>query len=165
MTTKDMKTPGTPASDAGGGVNTGVAVIGFFLCFLAGVAVMWAYDQKRLHNGEISADTVAASGGAWDDSDSPVPISAKDPMWGKRDAPATVVVFSDFQCPFCSRVEPTLDQVRQAYGPDKVRIVWKNNPLPFHPNAKPAPTSNRGIPLTITGTAASPMIRANIGAM
>jgi hypothetical protein len=36
------------ASDAGGGVNTGVAVIGFFLCFLAGVAVMWAYDQKRL---------------------------------------------------------------------------------------------------------------------
>jgi AsmA protein len=35
----------------------------------------------------------------------------------------------------------------------------------LHPNAKPAPTSNRGIPLTITGTAASPSIRANIGAM
>jgi len=35
----------------------------------------------------------------------------------------------------------------------------------LHPNAKPAPTSNRGIPLTITGTASSPTIRANIGAM
>jgi AsmA protein len=35
----------------------------------------------------------------------------------------------------------------------------------LHPNAKPSPTSERGIPLTITGTAASPTIRANIGAM
>jgi len=47
------------------------------------------------------------------------------------------VVFSDFQCPFCSRVEPTLKQVEQSYG-DKVRIVWKHKPLPMHPNAKPA---------------------------
>jgi protein-disulfide isomerase len=150
MTTKDIKDAPTSASDAGGGVNTGVAVIGFFLCFLAGVAVMWGYDQKRLHSGEISADTAAASGGAWDDTDSPVPVSSKDPMWGKRDAPVTVVVYSDFQCPFCSRVEPTLAQVRQTYGPDKVRMVWKNNPLPFHPNAKPAAEAAQGV-FTTTG--------------
>src|SRR5215472_3421513 len=150
MTTKETKDAPTSASDAAGGVNTGVAVIGFFLCFLAGVAVMWGYDQKRLHSGEISADTVAASGGAWDDSDSPIPISAKDPMWGKRDAPVTVVIYSDFQCPFCSRVEPTLAQVRQTYGPDKVRMVWKNNPLPFHPNAKPAAEAAQGV-FTLAG--------------
>ena len=35
----------------------------------------------------------------------------------------------------------------------------------LHPNSKPAPASNRGIPITITGTASSPSIRANIGAM
>jgi protein-disulfide isomerase len=59
-------------------------------------------------------------------------------VWGKRDAPVTVVIFSDFECPFCSRVEPTLDQVKQTYGPDKVRLVWKNEPLPFHQKARPA---------------------------
>jgi protein-disulfide isomerase len=74
-----------------------------------------------------------------------VAISSRDPMWGKRDAPVTIVEFSDFQCPYCSRVEPTLDQVRTAYGPDKVRIVWKNNPLPFHQNAKPAAEAGQGV--------------------
>jgi protein-disulfide isomerase len=82
---------------------------------------------------------------AWDDSESPVPVSSKDPMWGNRDAPVTVVVYSDFQCPYCSRVEPTLDQVRQTYGPDKVRVIWKNNPLPFHQNAKPAAEAAQGV--------------------
>jgi protein-disulfide isomerase len=143
--TQDTKNAPATASDAGGGVNTGVAIIGFVLCFLMGVVVMWGYDQKRLHSGEITADTAGTAGGAWDDSDSPVPISSKDPMWGKRDAPVTVVVYSDFQCPFCSRVEPTLDQVRTTYGPDKVRMVWKNNPLPFHQNAKPAAEAAQGV--------------------
>jgi protein-disulfide isomerase len=142
---KESKGATPHASDAGGSVNTGVAVIGFLLCFLGGVVVMWAYDQKRLHNGEITADNGSAATGAWDDSDSPVPISAKDPMWGKRDAPVTVVIYSDFQCPFCSRVEPTLDQVKSTYGPDKVRLVWKNNPLPFHQNAKPAAEAAQGV--------------------
>jgi protein-disulfide isomerase len=133
------------ASAEGGGVNTGVAIIGFFLCFLAGVALMWGYDQRRLRSGEISADTQAAGGGAWDDSESPVPISSKDPAAGKRDAPVTIVIYSDFQCPFCSRVEPTLDQVRSTYGSDKVRTIWKNNPLPFHQNAKPAAEAAQGV--------------------
>jgi protein-disulfide isomerase len=145
---KDTKDPQAPAADAGTGpgVNTGVAVIGFLLCFLAGVALMWGYDKHR-GGGDITADnaSASASGGAWDDSDSPVPISSKDPMWGKREAPVTIVEYSDFQCPYCSRVEPTLDKVRQTYGPDKVRIIWKNNPLPFHPNAKPAAEAAQGV--------------------
>ena len=48
-----------------------------------------------------------------------------------------MVVFSDFQCPFCKRVEPTLTQMEKEYG-GKVRMVWKNYPLPFHQNAEPA---------------------------
>jgi protein-disulfide isomerase len=69
----------------------------------------------------------------------PVEIALRpdDPVKGNPRAPVTVVVFSDFQCPFCSRVEPTLKQVEQAYGP-KVRLAWKHKPLPFHPNAVPA---------------------------
>jgi protein-disulfide isomerase len=60
-----------------------------------------------------------------------------DPVKGPASAPVTLVVFSDFQCPYCSRVEPTLKQVEEAFGP-KVRIAWKHLPLPFHPNALPA---------------------------
>jgi len=48
-----------------------------------------------------------------------------------------VVLFSDFQCPFCSRVEPTLAQLQKEY-PKDVRVVWKHQPLPFHPQAMPA---------------------------
>jgi protein-disulfide isomerase len=66
-----------------------------------------------------------------------VTLRPDDPVKGNPRAPVTVVVFSDFQCPYCSRVEPTLKQVEQAYGP-KVRIAWKHKPLPFHPNAVPA---------------------------
>jgi protein-disulfide isomerase len=56
---------------------------------------------------------------------------------GPEDALVTIVEFSDFECPFCSRVVPTLDQIKQEYG-DKVRIAFRHNPLPFHPNAAPA---------------------------
>ena len=64
-----------------------------------------------------------------------VALAATDPAVGSASAPVTIVEFSDFQCPFCLRVEPTLKQVRQTYG-DKVRIVWKDFPLTqIHPQA------------------------------
>jgi protein-disulfide isomerase len=59
------------------------------------------------------------------------------PIKGPKDALVTIVQFSDFQCPFCSRVEPTIDQVMKEYA-GKVRVAWRNLPLPFHNNAKPA---------------------------
>ncbi|HET6281409.1 MAG TPA: thioredoxin domain-containing protein [Polyangia bacterium] len=59
------------------------------------------------------------------------------PAKGPKDAAITMVVFSDFQCPFCGRVEPTLAQLEKDY-PGKIRQVWKNYPLPFHNNAVPA---------------------------
>src|SRR5690606_38202140 len=59
------------------------------------------------------------------------------PQRGPDDALVTIVMWSDFQCPFCSRVEPTLDQLVQEFGND-LRIVWRDNALPFHQNAMPA---------------------------
>jgi protein-disulfide isomerase len=135
---KEHKSAAQPPAE-GGAMSTGVAIVGFILCFLAGGAVMWGYDSHRLKTaGGITADSSSGGGGTWADSDSPIPVTSQDPVWGNRGAPVTVVTFSDFQCPFCSRVEPTLDQVKSTYGPDKVRIVWKNQPLPFHDKAKPA---------------------------
>jgi protein-disulfide isomerase len=66
-----------------------------------------------------------------------IPLRADDPVRGPAQAKVTVALFSDFQCPFCSRVEPTLRQLEEAY-PGQIRIVWKHQPLPFHPNALPA---------------------------
>ncbi len=64
-----------------------------------------------------------------------VPVNG-EPQRGANDALVTIVQFSDFQCPFCGRVEPTISQIEERYGRD-VRVVWMNNPLPFHPNARP----------------------------
>jgi protein-disulfide isomerase len=62
--------------------------------------------------------------------------TAGAPSRGAADAPVTIVEFSDFQCPFCRRVQPTLDQLRKKYG-DKIRIVYRDLPLEnLHPQAK-----------------------------
>jgi protein-disulfide isomerase len=66
-----------------------------------------------------------------------LPIRPDDPVRGNPAAPVTIVLFSDFQCPFCARVGPTLEEAQRQYG-DKVRVVWKHQPLSFHPNALPA---------------------------
>ncbi len=66
-----------------------------------------------------------------------VPVTAAQPARGPADALVTIVVVSDFQCPFCSRVEPTITSLIEQYGRD-LRVVWRNNPLPFHQNAGPA---------------------------
>jgi len=105
------------------------------MAFLAGMFLMWGLDRGK--GPDIQAEAGSASG-VPDQSSASVPVSAKDPQWGDATAPVTIVTVSDFQCPFCSRVEPTLKQIRDKYGPKKVRMVWKNNPLPFHSNARPA---------------------------
>jgi RNA polymerase sigma factor (sigma-70 family) len=56
------------------------------------------------------------------------------PARGNPKAPVTIVIYSEFQCPFCSRVNPTLGEL-QALFPDDVRFVWRNLPLPFHESA------------------------------
>jgi protein-disulfide isomerase len=119
-------------------MNKGTAVVGFLLCFMAGMLLMYGIDRRP--GADLSAEpgALAAAGKGGDSSDSPIPVTAKDPQWGKATAPVTIVTISDYQCPFCSRVEPTLKQIRDTYGPDKVRMVWKNEPLAFHNRARPA---------------------------
>jgi protein-disulfide isomerase len=61
---------------------------------------------------------------------------------GNKNAPITVVEFSDFQCPYCARFSPTIDQVLKAY-PKEVKFVYKDFPLSFHKQAKNAAKAAR----------------------
>jgi protein-disulfide isomerase len=64
-----------------------------------------------------------------------VELAPTDPIRGNAGAPVTIVEFSDYQCPFCARVTPTLAKILDQYG-DKVRFVWKDFPLTsIHPLA------------------------------
>ncbi len=64
-------------------------------------------------------------------------VAAEGPSKGPEKAPVTIVEFSDYECPFCGRAEGTVAQVLGAYG-DKVRLVYRDFPLPMHPHAEKA---------------------------
>ena len=76
--------------------------------------------------------------------DSPVKIMLQPPRFkvaitgrpslGPSNAPVKIVEFADFQCPFCGRVEPTVNQILKTYG-NKVELIYVNFPLPIHPYA------------------------------
>ena len=63
--------------------------------------------------------------------------TAGSPAQGPASAPIEIVEFSDFQCPFCLAVHPTVKQVLASYG-DRIRFVYRNYPLANHPDARPA---------------------------
>lgn len=67
-----------------------------------------------------------------------IPV-ADSPIMGKKDAKITVTIFSDYQCPFCSKVDPMLkDIIKDAELKDKVNVAFKQFPLSFHKDARPA---------------------------
>jgi protein-disulfide isomerase len=63
-----------------------------------------------------------------------VDVPAEAASFGPPVAKVTIVEWSDFQCPYCARSAPIIEQIRQAY-PKDVRFVFRNYPLPMHPDA------------------------------
>jgi protein-disulfide isomerase len=66
-----------------------------------------------------------------------VDVEAKGPARGPANAPVTIVEFSDFQCPYCSKEVPVIEKVLKEYD-GKVRLVFRHYPLDFHPFAQKA---------------------------
>lgn len=64
-------------------------------------------------------------------------ITDKTRIRGNKEAKYTLVEYSDFQCPYCARGYSTVEALRKKYG-GNMRFIYKNMPLPFHPQAMPA---------------------------
>src|SRR5450631_56171 len=89
---------------------------------------------KRIETAALAAPAPSPSA-APDDQGGKFDVHVGDaPVKGPASAPITLVAWSDFQCPFCSRAVPTVRQVEDAYK-GKVRIAFKQFPLPFHDKA------------------------------
>jgi protein-disulfide isomerase len=116
-----------------------ICAIGFFI--LLGIALSddSSQNNQRAAGNLISPPAVQAP--------SPTPsvgervdvvISDNDHIRGNKNAPVKIVEFSDYQCPFCKRHHPTMQQIMAEYG-DQVAWIYKHYPLDsLHPQARPA---------------------------
>jgi protein-disulfide isomerase len=88
---------------------------------------------KRIETAALTPPPAPA--GAPDDQGGKFDVKVGDaPVKGPASAPITVVTWSDFQCPFCGRAIPTVRQLESDYK-GKIRIAFKQFPLPFHDKA------------------------------
>ena len=122
-----------------GGMITAVlalGTVGFVVlgsCLLSGSCGTGA-AAPAAYAAPTAADTTAPA----DDQVGPLAaVTDKDHIRGDKNAPVTLIEYSDFQCPFCERFTPTVDQVMADYK-GKVRLVYRHFPLSFHPEAEPA---------------------------
>ena len=70
-----------------------------------------------------------------------LPVSERDHIRGPHDAPATLVEYGDYECPFCAAAHPVVEELRQVMG-DDLRFVYRHFPLSnLHPHAAQAAES------------------------
>lgn len=96
--------------------------------------------QKQLERRTQFVSELSAKGNVRVMLDPPratVSVAKEVPALGPADAPIVIVEWSDYQCPFCKRAHPTVEQVLNEYK-DKVRFIYADYPLSFHKQAWPA---------------------------
>ncbi len=121
------------------------------LSFVVGLAVGYVFWGRSTPGATSTANTAAEAAEA-----APAPAQAQavpqaqavqrydvpeddDPAWGPKEAPITIIEFSDFECPYCRRWHLEVWPQIQAAYPDQVRLVYRDFPLTtIHPNATPA---------------------------
>ncbi len=123
-----------------------IFIVGLFFVggFFSGS--LWTENQLLKAGGtgaKVAAQPAAAGDAAANEPTGPTEDTLKtmpevtdaDHVRGNKNAKITLVEYSDFECPFCGRFHPTMNQIMKDYG-DKVRWVYRQYPLSFHPNAQ-----------------------------
>ena len=125
------------------GLMSGIAVVsivGFFLTFsMLRNEVSGTGTNKTAGTTNTAAAPTNTAGTVPTTAPTKVDIAVKDTDYirGNADAKVTLIEYSDFECPFCATVRPTIDQVLEQYG-DDVRLIYRHYPLSFHPQAQKA---------------------------
>lgn len=125
----------------GGGNNVNLLTLPLIaLSFFCGYLFFKVQNLEKANTGAPTA----AAGTQPQQAPEPTPdlgkmpaVTNSDHVLGSLDAPVVMVEYSDYQCPFCQRFHPTMEQVVKEYGP-KVAWVLRQYPLPFHPYAQKA---------------------------
>jgi protein-disulfide isomerase len=117
------------------------AIVSILVAFVGGFMIGNIVGSDGTAGEEVAVVEEAGAAEGVEEVDGPerfkVPVTSAQPSKGPADALVTIVEYSDYQCPFCKRVEPTIDQLMKEYE-GKLRVVWCNNLLPFHKEAMPA---------------------------
>ncbi len=123
-----------------GGIVTAILLLGTLGFIVLGACMLsgsCGAGGSAAPSGYV-APTAPPTGMPDDEFVGPIPpVTDDDHVLGDRNAPVTLVEYSDFECPFCSRFFPTVKQIAAEY-PRQVRIVYRHFPLSFHPQAEPA---------------------------
>lgn len=122
-------------------VLLGAAIISFSILLGNGVIKIKGLSTGKTDTAvaaPAAAPAAAAPTAAAPDPSTPVKVELADaPVLGKKDAPVTIVEFSDYECPFCKRhFDETHGQLVKNYiDTGKAKLVFRNLPLSFHANA------------------------------
>lgn len=113
--------------------STAVALLGLVAVLLVLAGCQRGEERQRTEATAVQPQEAAA---ALFDADDRLGL-AEAPLKGNPSAPVTIVEFSSYQCPFCGRVQPTLNQIAEEFG-DDVRLLFLQHPLPMQANSRPA---------------------------
>ncbi len=89
---------------------------------------------RHLQRGKSAAQAEAACDARFGEAPIRSVNLGSSPTRGPANAPVTVVVWADFQCPFCARAAQLLSELERSMSP-RLRVVFKHYPLPAHARA------------------------------